>query len=238
MSVDRPVGVGQRRRFFYDSIADTFDDVMNGYDVTRRLEVVFDEFLAGVDLRGKKVLDAGCGTGRFSERACRRGGAVTSVDIGPRLLQRVRGRCATDVVCSDVTRLSLPDDYFDVVISSECIEHTTSPQATVSELIRVCKPGGRLIITCPNRVWRWSCTLAHVAKIRAYQGLENWPGWYQLRGWITQSGGKIIDNTGIHLFPFVIGASQPLLRRLDRWGRTLGPLYVNQAFLAVKTNES
>ena len=224
----------QDKQFFYDTIADTFDDLMNQYDVQRRLDVVFNQLLAAIDLCDRRILDAGCGTGRFSEIALRRGGRVTSVDIGARLLRRVRARCKTTPVCADVTRLAFPDDHFDVVISSECIEHTPSPRRAVAELLRVCRPGGRVVITCPNRFWRWSCTLANALRIRPYDGFENWPGWFQLRRWIADAGGEPLAATGIHLFPFVVRAFNPLLRRLDRFGRVLGPLYVNQAVLVTK----
>lgn len=219
---------------FYDTIADSFDDIMNEYDVGRRLEVVFDELLSGVDLVGVRLLDAGCGTGRFSERADRRGARVTSLDIGPMLLRRTRQRCATAPTCGDITRLPFASGAFDIVISSECIEHTPDPRSAVGEIIRVCRPGGLAVITCPNWTWRWSCAVAGVLGIRPYQGLENWPGWFELRRWVREQGGTCEISTGIHLFPFVIGGTQPLLHRLDRLGRTFGPLYVNQAVLIRK----
>ncbi len=237
MPVEQTILATDNRALFYDTIADSFDDLMNDYDVARRLEVVFDRFLGNVDMQGKTVLDAGCGTGRFSVEACRRGGRVTSIDIGRRLLGQVRRRCPATLVCSDITQLALPDSSYDVVISSECIEHTPKPATAVAELLRVCKPGGHLIITCPNRFWRWSCTVAHLLRIRPYEGFENWPGWFQLRRWIVRAGGEVIDGTGIHLFPFVVKALQPLLRRLDRFGSALGPLYVNQAFLVMKPHQ-
>lgn len=220
---------------FYDSIADSFDDIMNEYDVGRRLTVVFNEFLRQTSLEGKKLLDAGCGTGRFSEWAVRRGAAVTSLDIGSALLRRVRERCQSTPACGDVLHLPFQDAAFDIVLSSECIEHTTDPRRAVTELVRVCRPGGLIVLTCPNKIWRWSCTLANALGIRPYKGIENWPGWFELRRWLKTSGARRERSTGIHLFPFVLGFTQPLLRRLDALGKLLGPLYVNQAVLAVRT---
>ncbi len=226
------------KRSFYNTIADSFDEIMNQYDVGRRLDVVFAEMLGGLNLGDLNLLDAGCGTGRFSERACSRGARVVSLDIGPSLLARVRHRCPARVVCGDATRLALPTDYFDLVISSECIEHTPSPQAAVREFVRVCKPGGRIVITCPNKLWHWSCVVANALGIRPYEGLENWPGWWQLRGWIKGTGARITRARGIHLLPFNIKALQPLLRKLDALGRgPLGPLHINQAIMAVKPAE-
>lgn len=234
MSVEPTIPESRSKEFFYDSIAESFDEVMNQYDVERRLAVVFDELLSGVDLRGRRLLDAGCGTGRFSAEAARRGANVVSVDIGPRLLRVVRGRCPSQVVCSDITRLAIPDKAFDLVISSECIEHTPAPAAAIAELLRVCRPGGMLAITCPNSFWHWSCTAANAIGLRPYDGLENWPGWFELRRWIKAAHGRVMLHKGVHGFPFVVQTLQPALRQLDRLGTWLGPVYVNQAVLATK----
>lgn len=222
------------RQRFYDGIADEFDDVMNHYDLERRLEVVFDDLLGSVELKGALVLDAGCGTGEFSRAAQQRGARVVSVDIGPRLLARTRRKGVEQVAAADVAALPFPDGTFDVVLSSECIEHTPSPRASMLELARVLRPGGRLAVTCPNRTWYWSCALADRLGIRHYKGLENWPGWSALRGWAAEGGVAVTTHRGVHLFPFMLRATQPLLRVLDRLGGAIGRLYVNQAIAGTK----
>ncbi len=219
---------------FYDSIAGEFDRIMNRYDLQRRLVTVFDVLLRDVDLTGKAVLDAGCGTGWFSMRACQRGAEVTALDIGPRLLSQVRHKCAAKTALGDVLDMQFEDHSFDMVISSECIEHTLDPQQAVRELIRVCRPGGLVVITSNNRMWYWLCALANKFHWRPYQGLENWPSWSQLRRWVEQQPAHIMEMRGIHLFPFQVSMLHPILRFLDRFGRSLGPLCVNQALLAVK----
>lgn len=234
MSADSPA-IPARRETFYDRIADDFDRVMNRYDLARRLEVVFGTLLSGIELSGRRVLDAGCGTGWFSHATGARGARVVALDIGPRLLRHVRQRCPAATIAGDVTALTFSNDAFDVVISSECIEHTTDPRRAVHELLRVCRTGGFLVITCPNRAWHWSCRLANRLRLRPYDGLENWPGWFELRRWIGEAGGQIVRSTGIHAVPFILGPLNPiLLRPLDRLGRWLGPLYVNQAVLIQK----
>jgi 2-polyprenyl-3-methyl-5-hydroxy-6-metoxy-1,4-benzoquinol methylase len=221
---------------FYDSIASDFDEIMNHYDLQRRLEVIFDQLLSGRRLEGCKLLDAGCGTGYFSRRALATGANVVSVDIGVNLLKEARKKGAQKPVASDVTRLAFPDETFDIVISSECIEHTPSPQTAMSELIRVLRPGGTLVVTCPNRFWHWSCRVANALGIRPYCGLENWPSWASLRDWSRGNGIEIRAHIGLHLFPFVLKPTHGLLRFLDRAGNKLGPLYVNQCLMGVKTS--
>jgi len=222
------------RELFYDRIAADFDAVMNMYDLERRLHVIFDVFFKDVDLRGRKLLDAGCGTGWFSRAACQRGADVTALDIGPRLLVQVSAKCNAKTVVGDVLDLDFPDGSFDVVISSECIEHTHDPGRAVHELIRVCRPGGLVAITSNNRTWYWLCALANRFDWRPYKGIENWPGWSEFHGWFEREPVRIIDRRGIHLFPFQIRALQPLLRRLDRHGQALGRWCVNQGIMAIK----
>lgn len=219
---------------FYDTIASDFDAIMNHYDLNRRLEVVFDQLLGGRDLSGSKVLDAGCGTGYFSQRSIAAGGDVVSVDIGVKLLREARKKGIKKPVASDVTKLAFADNTFDVVLSSECIEHTPSPETAVAELIRVLRPGGTLVLTCPNRFWHWSCRLANALGIRPYCGLENWPSWQSLRSWTNANGIEVREHIGLHLFPFVLKPTHGMLRFLDRAGHRLGPLYVNQCLIGIK----
>ncbi len=233
-SVESPPTSHRPIELFYDSIADRFDDIMNLYDMRRRVETVFDVFLRDLDLTGRKVLDAGCGTGWFSLRASQRGADVTALDIGPRLLKQVRRKCPARTVCGNVTDLQFDDDTFDVVISSECIEHTRQPAAAVRELIRVCRPGGRVAITSNNHFWYWLCALANRLKLRPYEGIENWPRWSDLRSWVERENVRVIDQRGIHLFPFQMRLLHPILKFLDRFGRVSGPVCVNQAILALK----
>lgn len=218
----------------YDLIAQEFDSIMNRYDVERRLTVVFDQLLDHLDLKGHLLLDAGCGTGLFSVEAARRGATVVSLDYGKNLLRETRRKGITSVVAGDAARMPVRDGSFDIVVSSECIEHTPSPDATVRELVRVLRPGGWLVVTCPNAIWRWSCTLASALKLRPYYGLENWPTWGELRTWTTEAGIRVHQQVGLHLFPFIFRVTHPILRRFDRLGAHWGRLYLNQCLSGQK----
>lgn len=219
---------------FYDSIAADFDRIMNRYDLQRRLATVYEILLGRFDLTGRRLLDAGCGTGWFSLRAQQRGAIVTALDIGPKLLEQVRRKCRVKTVCGNVLDMQFEDGCFDVVVSSECIEHTRNPRRAVQELIRVCRPGGLIVITSNNRFWYWLCALANKYRLRPYEGLELWPGWAEFRSWMEQPNTHLVEMRGIHLFPFQVRLLHPLLKFMDRFGRFLGPLCVNQAALAVK----
>jgi 2-polyprenyl-6-hydroxyphenyl methylase/3-demethylubiquinone-9 3-methyltransferase len=216
------------RQLFYERFAGEFDSRMSRYDTEKRVRIVFERLLPE-SLAGRELLDAGSGTGWFSREAVRRGARVTSLDVGPRLLEEVARKCDTRRVVGDVCALDFPRDSFDVVVSSEVIEHVAEPRRAVSEMARVLRPGGILALTTPNRRWHFAIALANRIGARPYEGYENWVGWSELRRWVTAEGLAVEAHFGFHLFPFVVPATHALLDRLDRLGGALGPVMLNQA---------
>jgi 2-polyprenyl-3-methyl-5-hydroxy-6-metoxy-1,4-benzoquinol methylase len=215
-----------KAELFYDEFADEFDRRMNRYDLQRRLDIVFNDLLPQ-SIAGKKLLDAGCGTGHFSRVAAERGAVVTSMDIGERLLEKVAGKCNTERVSGSVLDMKFENNYFDLIISSEVIEHTENPYGAIREFYRVLKPGGILSLTVPNRFWKWSCIIANALKIRPYEGMENWAGYKRLKKELEATGFKILKYSGFHLFPFQISFLCPLLFYMDKFGGTFGRFYIN-----------
>lgn len=224
----------KQKMYFYESFAEDFDSKMNMYDTKKRVSVVYDELLKDVDLKGKKLLDAGCGTGWFSKRAVERGAKVTSMDLGEKLLEQVARKCESERVVGSLLGLPFADNTFDMVVSSEVIEHTPDPTKGMQEMLRVLKPGGILILTTPNKFWYWSVWIANKMKLRPYQGLENWTGWWQMKKRIRMISFIPEYQCGIHLFPFVLKMFYPTLNFFHRFNRGLGPFMVNIAVRARK----
>ncbi len=93
------------------------------------------------------VLDAGCGTGRYSAawKMLMPSARLVGVDINRAIL--LRGQVdptALSRVNGSLLGLPFPTGAFDVVMSRGVIQHTTDPRAALGELLRVCKPGGLL----------------------------------------------------------------------------------------------
>jgi ubiquinone/menaquinone biosynthesis C-methylase UbiE len=224
--------------YFYDTIAERFDELVNPYDLQRRLEIVFGELLGAADLAGLSVLDVGCGSGAFSREAKRRGARVTSLDIALRLLHETGRKVDTDRVNADACALPFADGSFDVVISSECIEHTLDPRLALAEIHRVTRPGGRLLVTMPNQAWHFSATIAATFKLRPFEGYEHWLGWWEIRRILHGLHARIEQMRGFHLVPPLFRPTWPLLRRIDALGGTIGPAMLNIAVLATKATKT
>jgi SAM-dependent methyltransferase len=96
------------KAFFYESFAREWDSQMNVPELNKRLRLVFGGLLEEVEVRGEDVLDAGAGTGWFSRRLTRRGGRVTSLGVGPELMDQVRRKCDSRLVVGSVARLAIP----------------------------------------------------------------------------------------------------------------------------------
>lgn len=223
----------EKKMYFYESFASDFDSRMNMYDTNKRINVIFNELLVE-DITERKLLDAGCGTGWFSKAAVERGAIVTSMDIGENLLEQVSRKCNSQRVVGSILNIPFPDETFDIVMSSEVIEHVPDPDKAIVELFRVLKKGGTLILTTPNKSWYFAIWIANTFKLRPYQGLENWTGWWEMKRKLKAIGFNEIEMSGIHMFPFVFNWFNPILDFLHRFNTKMGPFMVNIAVKAKK----
>ena len=111
---------------------------------------------------GERLLDLGCGFGRHSYEALKRGAEVVACDLARPEVEQVRdlarllvaeGEVDQSVMAApvqgDAVELPFDDDSFDRVIASEVLEHVGDDESAFAELARVLRPGGRLAVTIP-----------------------------------------------------------------------------------------
>jgi ubiquinone/menaquinone biosynthesis C-methylase UbiE len=102
------------------------------------------------------LLDCGAGTGKFAEEMMS-SHQVTVLDDHAESLVYLRDRFSHDqVVEGSATRIPLPDQSFDCVTMLDVLEHVDDDHAAITELHRVLKPGGVLVITVPAMMVLWS----------------------------------------------------------------------------------
>jgi ubiquinone/menaquinone biosynthesis C-methylase UbiE len=114
------------------------------------LQIVGEELCEALDVRsGQKVLDVAAGNGNVSLAAARRWCDVVATDYVPALLERARARAAADGLTlefreADAEALPFPDASFDVVVSTFGVMFTPDQDRAAAELVRVCRPGGKI----------------------------------------------------------------------------------------------
>ncbi|HEX2397649.1 MAG TPA: class I SAM-dependent methyltransferase [Solirubrobacteraceae bacterium] len=133
-------------REFYEDVWSELPGDLTPYAFARRRA-----FLLGGVRAGDRVLDVGCGEGAFCGELAAAGAEPVGVDVAERALARARRRhpgLRFELV-GPHGPLPFPDAEFDVIWASEVIEHVADTARWLSELRRVLRSGGRLMVTTP-----------------------------------------------------------------------------------------
>ncbi len=159
----------------YESIAQEWASYISDFDTSRRVKVLVHDLLGSASLRGMRVLEVGCGLGYFTRELLRFDPAkITALDISPTLIKNLAASCPqVECVVADALDLdsALGNRQFDVVLSSEVIEHTPNPSLAFAQMARHLGPGGRLVLSVPNARWKWLLRVVQKLGLRNdYQG--------------------------------------------------------------------
>lgn len=108
------------------------------------------------DVRGKKILDVGAGTGRLSIPLHKMGANVVAVDSSEEMLKVLQKKCAgvstgVSTLVADAEDLPFEDNLFDITIATFLIVHLKDPSRFFDEVYRVLKEGGMFLVTNINQ---------------------------------------------------------------------------------------
>lgn len=132
-------------------------EFFRGTELTRATRDQFMSEIVGFDRwTGKSVLEVGCGMGMDSVRFARAGAALSAVDLTDAGVAITQERLEADGLSGDVSvgdaeALPFPSNSFDFVYSWGVIHATPDTAAAAREMVRVCKPGGRVLAMVYNR---------------------------------------------------------------------------------------
>jgi Methylase involved in ubiquinone/menaquinone biosynthesis len=118
--------------------------------VAKHLEQGAEEFIVRLALKpGTRLLDVACGNGNLAMLAARAGAIATGVDIATNLLEQARARAKSEGLAiqfdeGDAEQLPYDNSAFDVVVSMFGAMFAPHPELAAAELVRVCRPDGRI----------------------------------------------------------------------------------------------
>ncbi|MBL9201724.1 MAG: class I SAM-dependent methyltransferase [Opitutaceae bacterium] len=126
---------------------------------------IVSDFVVGYQLKGRKVLEVGCGRGAFQDLV----EDYTGTDLSSTVAKYFRKK----FVACDATRMPFKDHTFDAIWSIWVLEHTPDPEAVLNEMRRVIRPGGYLLLRPAWHCRWWNC---HGINVRPWCKLP-WRYW-------------------------------------------------------------
>jgi SAM-dependent methyltransferase len=201
-----------------------FDDIATVYDESLPAHVVehyLSKRLRYVTARCPRGegLDVGCGTGVLAARLADEGYAMTGVDPSAGMLEIMRQRFpAVAAVEASGTALPFADGSFDLVLTVAALHHIADPadvRRTLAEMVRVARPGGRVLVWDHNpRNPYWGRLMARVPQDTGDERLI--PEAEVLDG-LRAGGGEIVDSAQLGLVPdFVPPSLLPVAAAVER----------------------
>lgn len=125
------------------------------YFLNSRMKKV-ESLLVDIDLKGKKVLDVGCGGGQYMEYFLDKGTKITGIDYSEKMIEMARGylegkeknkTLRYSLIKADAEDLPFRNNTFDLIVSIGLLEYLSRPEKALSEIHRVLKKGGYALLS-------------------------------------------------------------------------------------------
>jgi ubiquinone/menaquinone biosynthesis C-methylase UbiE len=185
----------------FDQIAAVYDESLPAHVVEhylrKRTRFVLEHCPRGA------ALDVGCGTGALAARLSDAGYEVIGLDPSDGMLEVLRGRApGVHAVQGSGTALPFDDDSFDLVLTVAVMHHIADParvRATLREMVRVMRPGGRVLIwdhNPRNPYWRFL-----MARVPQDTGAERLVGEQEIVSGLSSAGARIVLRAQLGLVP-------------------------------------
>jgi len=116
--------------------------------------------------RDSKILDIGCSSGVLLSELSTNGFALKNlygIDISEKAVKAVKHLVSCNAFVMDAQNLEFPENYFDIIIASDCLEHLKNDQAALDNWYKILKQEGKLIVFVPafNLLWSYHDEINH-----------------------------------------------------------------------------
>jgi SAM-dependent methyltransferase len=187
----------------FDAIAGIYDDVFPPHIIEHYLRRRASYVLRHAAARGQSALDVGAGTGLLAERLSDLGLDIIALDPFPQMLGQLRQRRPDiDTVVAHGDDIPFPDDGFDLTYSVAVMHHIAEPsqvRRTLSEMVRVTRPGGRILVWDHNPLNPyWSLLMRRVPQDTGAERLVPLP---ELVAGLRDAGADIVRTERLGLMP-------------------------------------
>lgn len=190
----------------YDAVTDSQKTTWSSgdfHEIARQNVVMAEALCEAVDPHGgQEVLDVACGSGTAALVAARRYCDVTGIDYVPMLIERARRRAAAegfdvDFQVADAQELPFADGSFDAVLSVYGVQFAPDQEKAASEMLRVCRPGGKIGLATPlPEGWSGDFFSTHAQYVPPPPGLQSPLRWGTEEGLhdLLGDGSRSIEN--------------------------------------------
>jgi len=177
---------------YFDQVAQKWDQMREGFFSEAVREKAFS--VAAIQA-GKIAADIGAGSGFITEGLLRKGIHVIAIDQSEAMLSQMKrkfiGLRGVEYRIGEAERLPIPDETVDYVFANMFLHHVESPAAAIKEMVRILKPGGRMVITDLDE---------HRFEFLKTEHHDRWMGFKreEVKQWLTEAGlrSAVVDCAG------------------------------------------
>lgn len=208
---------GKVRARFSDSL---IEKAMAGWDAYwRRMAVtgyvnytpeLLSAICSRIDVRGRRVLEVGGGTGGNASWLAQKGAEVHLLDLSWSALQiaantfKQKG-LQSRLICADAFHIPYPDEYFDIVFHQGFLEHFVDPRPLLLEQWRVLREGGYIVVDVPQRYSLYT-VFKHICMALGRWEYGAWETEFslkELKGLLTNAGFTVVHAYARGYYPRV-----------------------------------
>jgi ubiquinone/menaquinone biosynthesis C-methylase UbiE len=148
--------------FLFNLVAPIYDHVINFNSATQLAELLM---LDG----SQTLLDLGGGTGRITTALAPHAARTFIADLSMPMLRQAHSKAIAHLINTSSNMLPFADNLFDAIVVVDALHHFSHQQQVIAELVRILKPGGRLVIEEPN-IHQFGVKLVALAEKLALMG--------------------------------------------------------------------